>query len=136
VKGAGLVSIALTASIALGGCGLNVTSPDLFLITRTGQGSARIVLVNDSGTISCDGRAARQLPDPTLIQARALASDLDRDAKAKLRIPARAGSVYQFRIKLPDGTISFPDTSAAGHPELAQAELFTVQALSGLCGGG
>jgi hypothetical protein len=118
----------------LAGCGLNVQSPDLFLLTRTAQGKTLTMLVNDGGTISCDGAKAKQLADTLLIQARDLASDLDRDAKAKLQIPRAPNSVALYTIKLQNGTISFPDTAADKRHELAEAELFALQAGQQACG--
>jgi hypothetical protein len=129
-----LVLVALAALPA--GCGLNVESPDLFLLTRTGQGASLTLLVNDGGTISCNGRSPRRLPGPLLLQARDLAGSLDGDAKAKLRIASAPNSVYRYTIALQNGTISFPDTATAGggFPALARAELFTVQAAQQACG--
>ena len=124
---------ALSAT-ALAACGLNVQSPDLFLLTRTGEGKPLKMLVNDGGTISCNGGKQRQLADSLLIQARAIASDLDADAKAKLHIQPAANSVALYTIKLQDGAISFPDTAAAKHHELAETELFAVQAGQQYCG--
>ena len=125
--------VAVTALLLAGGvagCGLDVQAPDLFLLTRTGQGERLTLLVNDSGTISCDGARPRSLPDPLLLEARDLANQLDGDAKAHLRIAVPANSVYRYTIRLQGGTISFPDTATASgkFPALAQAELFTVQA--------
>jgi hypothetical protein len=125
----------LTAVIVLAGCGLNETSPDLFLLKRTGQGQTLTVLVNDGGTIRCDGRAAKPISDQMLLQARDLATTLDNDAKAKLEIAAAANSVAFYSVRLQDGTITFPDTAASTHHELAQAELFAVQAEQGPCSG-
>lgn len=119
---------------AVAGCGLNVQSPDLFALTRVGQGRSLTLLVNDSGTVRCDGGGARQLPDQMLLQARDLATSLDKDAKAKLRLRAPPNSVFFYTVKLQDGTISFPDTAARGHPELASSELFAVQVAQGVCG--
>jgi hypothetical protein len=127
-----------TAAIGLivivAGCGLNVQSADLFVLTRTGPGNALTLLVTDSGTIRCDGGPAHTLPDPLLLQARQLAGDLDQDVKVKLRIAPVAGSVYSYAVKLQDGTLSFPDKAAATHSELARAELFTAQAAQTACG--
>jgi hypothetical protein len=125
--------VVVAASLLAAGCGLNVSSPDLFLLTRTGQGRTLTLLVNDSGTIRCNGQPARTLADRVLLQARDLATSLDNDAKKGLHIAAGANSVYSYKIKLQDGTISFPDTAAAAHHELAQAELFAVQAVQGPC---
>ncbi len=125
---------AILVAALISGCGLNVQSPDLFLLTRTGQGAPLTLLVNDSGTIRCNGGKARNLADTLLIQARDLASDLDTDAKKSLNIPRSPDSVAMYRIRLQDGTISFPDTAAGKHKELAEAELFAVTAAQKACG--
>ena len=126
---------AAAAAAAIAGCGLNVQSPDLFTLSRTGQGKALTLLVNDSGTIRCDGGKTKSLPDALLLDARDLADDLNKDAQSKLRIPpAGADSVFRYRITLQDGTVAFSDTAARSHPELARAELFAAQAAQGPCG--
>ncbi len=119
---------------AVAGCGLNVASPDLFLLHRAGQGAALTLLVNDSGTIRCNGGKAKSLPDPLLLDARDLATDLDKDAKAGLNIPPARNSAFFYTVKLQDGTITFSDTGARTHPELARAQLFAVQAAQRPCG--
>lgn len=126
-----LIAGLLSALVA--GCGFDVQSPDLFLLTRTGPGHKLTMLVNDSGTVSCNGAATKPLPDPLLLQARDLATSLDNDAKAKLRIPPGPGSVYRYTVRLQDGTISFPDTAGTAHSELAQTELFATQVADGPC---
>jgi hypothetical protein len=122
------------AFLLLAGCGENVQSPDLFVLTRTGAGQKLTLLVNDSGTISCDGRKAKPLPDQLLLVARDLADSLDTDAKGGLRINRAPNSVYSYVVRLQDGTIYFPDTAGAGHQELARAEQFAIQAAQGPCG--
>jgi hypothetical protein len=126
--------LTLGLSLALCGCGLNVQSADLFLLTRSGQGQRLTLLVNDGGTIRCNGGKARPLPDPLLLQARDLAGTLGADVVSKLHTAANAHSVFTYRVKLQDGTLEFPDTAAATHTELAQAEQFTVQAAQQACG--
>lgn len=131
---AAVMSIATVAgTIMAAGCGLNVQSPDLFVLTRAGAGQKLTVLVNDSGTVRCNGGASRPLPDPLLLQARDLASKLDDDAKSKLRIPPGPHTVNRYTVKLQDGSISFPDTAGAAHRELAQTELFATQIADGPC---
>jgi hypothetical protein len=129
-----LCALMVAAAAAVAGCGLDVTSPDLFVLHRAGQGQALALLVNDSGTIRCNGGKAKSLPDPLLLDARDLATDLDKDAKAGLHIPPARNSVFFYTVKLQDGTITFSDTPARTHPELARAELFAVQAAQGPCG--
>lgn len=120
---------------ALAGCGLNVQSPDLFVLNRSGQGQHLTLLVNDSGTIRCNGGKTKALPDPLLLDARDLANNLNTDVKNKLRVPASASnSVFSYKITLQNGILSFSDTAAQSHPELARAELFAAQAAQGPCG--
>jgi hypothetical protein len=127
-------ALAGAAVLALASCGLSVQSPDLFLLTRSGPGAKLTLLVNDSGTIRCGGAAAKPLPDPLLLRARDLATALAGDAKAKLLIRPGPRTVYSYSIKLQGGTITFPDTAASDHPELAQAELFALDASQRTCG--
>ncbi len=133
MTGAARLAALCALVLAVAGCGEDVQSPDLFLLTRTGAGARLTLLVNDGGTIRCNGAAARSLPDSLLIQARDLADSLDADAKAKLRIAAGPGSVATYTVRLADGTIRFPDTAGAAHKELGQAELFALQASSQAC---
>lgn len=114
------------------GCGLQVQGADLFLVTRTGPGPKLSLLVNEDGTISCDGGKAKQLPDPLLLQARDLATSLNNDAK--LRFGASAAGVFRFTVKVPNGTFTFRDTAGSARKELAQLELFVVQAAADPCG--
>jgi hypothetical protein len=132
---AAVATVAIVAVVAVvAGCGFTVEQPDLFLLTRTGQGRTLTLLVNDSGTIRCDGHPAKAISDRLLVQARDLADNLAGDAKSKLQIATIADSVYFYTVKLQDGTITFPDTAAGSHHELAQAELFALQAAQGPCG--
>ena len=108
--------------------------PDLFLVTRTGAQAKRLsLLVNDDGTISCDKGKPKNLPDPLLLQARDLATNLNADVSAKLRFPASPRSVYTYTVKVQNGTMSFPDTAGLSRKELSDLELFVVQAAANPC---
>jgi hypothetical protein len=119
---------------ALAGCGLNVASADLFVLSRTGQGKSLTLLVNDGGTIRCDGGKAKSLPDSLLLDARDIANDLGQDAKNKVPLAPARGTVFSYKVTLKDGSVVFGDTAASSHPELARAELFALQAAQGPCG--
>jgi hypothetical protein len=126
---------AAAAAVALltAGC-FDVRSADLFLLTRTGQGSRLTLLVNDGGTIRCNGGKAKAVSNTTLIAARDLADNLAGDAQDKLTIPRTPGTVYYYRIRLEQGTVAFPDRASATRKLLAQAELFAAQAAQRDCG--
>lgn len=132
VRRRALLPLAITGALAAG-C-LRIASPDLFLLSRTGAAGRITLLINDGGTIRCNGGPARPLPDKLLIQARDLATRLDHYAKQGLRLPRSANSVAVYSVRLKDGTISFPDTAARTQPALAQLELFATQAAQGPCG--
>jgi hypothetical protein len=119
---------ALLGAVTAAGCGLQVAAPDLFAITRTGPGGAHTVVVNDSGSVRCDRGRARPIPSATLIAARDLADNLGSDAGRHLTLPSPAGTASTFTIRMPQGTIRFPDRAGGAHRELAAAELFFLQA--------
>ena len=124
--------VAVCAAAAVAGC-LSVQSADLFLLTRTGGGPQLKLLVNDGGTVRCNGGPAKPFPDKLLLQARELANTLATDAKQHLQLPRTSNSVATYTVKLKDGSISFPDTAGRTHPELAQLELLAVQIAQGPC---
>ncbi|HXD63327.1 MAG TPA: hypothetical protein VNV17_01860 [Solirubrobacteraceae bacterium] len=132
-RGLGAVALAAVMAGLVAGC-FDVQSPDLFLLTRTGQGGKLTLLVNDGGTIRCNGAKAKPISDNALVTARDLSDNLVTDAQNKLTIPRAPGSIYYFTIKLQQGTISFPDRAAATRKVLAQAELFAAQAAQRECG--
>ena len=110
--------------------------PDLFLVTRTGaHGQKLSLLVNDGGTISCNGGKPKNLPDPLLLQARDLATSLNTDVSAKLRFRStRSERLFAYTVKVQNGTFFFPDTAALSRKELSDLELFVVQAAANPCG--
>jgi hypothetical protein len=126
-------ALGLGAAAVLAGCGLNVELPDLFLVTRTGAGQKVAIVVNESGQISCNGGKQKTLSSSQLITARDLADNLSTDAQKKLTIPASPNSVYQYTVKLQQGTISFPDRAATSHRYLGQLEAFVLQAAHQYC---
>jgi hypothetical protein len=126
--GGAVRAVALAAALALAGCGLAVQSPDLFGLTRTGGGKRLVMVVNDGGTVRCNGRPPTPLPDRLLIVARSLTGQLDADARTKLDPPSPPRSFYRFQVSLQKGGFSFPDTSAVHRPELAKLEQFVLQA--------
>ena len=129
----GVATVGVATALVLAGC-LNVQAADLFLLTRTGQGPKLTLLINDSGTIRCNGAKAKPISDSSLIAARDLSDNLATDAQNNLTIRDVPGSVYYFRIRMQQGTIAFPDKAAGSRKALAQAELFATQAAQRDCG--
>jgi hypothetical protein len=124
--------VALTF-VLLAGCGLDVQSPDIFLITRVGQGSKLTLLVNNGGFARCNGGKSKAISSGQLISARDLSDNLQSDASNGLTIDPTAHTVYTYTIRMQPGTIRFPDVAAGGHRYLAQAEFYFVRAMQGIC---
>jgi hypothetical protein len=133
----GFAALALAAgalAFALAGCG--AAPPDVFLLTRSGSlpGARLTLLVNDGGTVRCNGHAPRTLPDPRLLDARRIAEDLSNDAKKDLTLPAPRGSLLRFRVRTQDGTVTFSDVDAARRPELGRVVEFARTVAQDVCG--
>ena len=125
----------LALVLALGGCGAEY--PDTLVLHRTGSlpGARLTLLVNDGGTVRCNGGRAIQLPPRQLLDARRIARDLMEEAEEDLRLPAPSGSLLRFRIRTQDGTVAFSDVDAArGRPELAAVVAFTRTVAQDVCG--
>ena len=126
---------ALAAALLLGGCGGGVTSPDLFLVTRTGTipGARLTMLVNDGGYVTCDGRQ-HQLPSQRLLDARDLLREMKPYAKESLRLPPGPQSILRYRVRTEFGTLSFADDSRGVPAKLYPLALFVRQVAQGVCG--
>jgi hypothetical protein len=127
------VLIALLA-LTLAGCG--AAYPDVFLLTRSGSlpGARLTLLVNDGGTVRCNGGAERSLPAPRLLDARRIAEDLSEQAHDDLTLPAPRGSLLRYRLRTEEGTITFSDADAVRRPELAPVIVFARKVAQDVCG--
>jgi hypothetical protein len=129
----------LVAGAVLGGCG-GVTAPDLFIVQRTGSGSAAklTLLVNEEGGVSCNGVSASsghklKLSDPQLVQARAIQEDLHDPASRHLALAPAANSVLSYRVRDEDGSVSFSDNSTGQPTVFRRLALFVLQAAQRVC---
>jgi hypothetical protein len=131
------VAAALAALVGIGalaGCG--AAAPDVFLLTRSGSlpGARLTLLVNDGGTVRCNGGAPRQLPARRLLDARRIAEDLAQEAHDDLTLPAPPGSLLRYRLRTEQGTVTFSDVDAVRRPELAPVIVFARAVAQDVCG--
>jgi hypothetical protein len=124
---------AAAALVLLAGCGSE--SPDLFEVMRTGQGAhARAdIVVNDGGTVSCDGKE-RALPGKLLLRARQAARDLEQPASLGLRLAPGPGTVLSYRVRLEQGTVAFSDTSRRQPKGFLEVQAVTKDITEDVCG--
>jgi hypothetical protein len=125
---------ATVAALALSGCG-GVQAADLFLLTRTGPTpQARLtLLINEEGGVRCNGGPTSRLSDPQLVQARAIQEDLHDPATSHLSLAPRAGSVFSYSLRDPDGSVRFSDNSAKQPHVLRNLQLFVLQVAQQVC---
>jgi hypothetical protein len=130
VKAAGLAAL---ATLMLAGCG--ASSPDLFVLSRSGSlpGARLTLLVNDGGTVRCNGGAPRPLSDPQLLAARDIVSSVKADAQKSLALPQRSNALLRFHLRDQDGTVTFSDIDAARHLELAKIVAFSRTVARDVC---
>lgn len=128
------VACAVAGAGALAGCGADY--PDLFVLQRSGSlpGARLTLLVNDGGTVRCNGGEPRQLPPRLLLDARRFARDLAEEAQEDLTLPAPPGSLLRYRLRTQDGTVTFSDVDAGRRPELAPVIVFARAVARDVCG--
>jgi hypothetical protein len=129
-----LAGLAAALALAVAGCG--AATPDLFVLTRSGAipGARLTLLVNDGGTVRCNGGAPRSLTDPLLLDARDIQSSLSDDAKQDLVLPPPPIALLRFRFRSQDGTVTFSDVDAGRRKELAKVVAFSRTVAQQVCG--
>jgi hypothetical protein len=129
-----LLPLASVVAITAAGCG--AAYPDVFLLTRSGSlpGARLTLLVNDGGTVRCNGGAERQLPPRRLLDARRIAEDLSEEAHDDLTLPAPVDSVLRYHLRTEEGTVAFSDVDAVRRPELAPVIVFAREVAQDVCG--
>jgi hypothetical protein len=120
---------------ALAACS-GVASPDLFVVERSGGGAPLNVVVSEEGVARCNRGAPQRLSNPALIEARTIQEELQEPASHHLSLPARPGSVYGYRVRDANGSVSFADNSTGEPKVLSHLQLFTLEVLQRICGPG
>jgi hypothetical protein len=131
------VSRALAAvllALPLTACGASY--PDLMILDRSGDlpGARLTLLVNDGGTVRCDGGPERRLPSELLLEARDIVTELEEELADDLVLPPRRGGLLRFRLRAEAGTIRFGDTDAARRPDLGRLVAFARTVAQDICG--
>ncbi|HEY4450777.1 MAG TPA: hypothetical protein VGN13_04175 [Solirubrobacteraceae bacterium] len=128
------LAVCALALAALAGCG-GVRAADLFLVSRSGSTPhARLtLLVNEEGSVHCNGGPTLKLSDPQLVQARAIQEEIHDAASRGLSLPARAGSIFAYTLRDESGSVRFSDNSAAQPVVLRHLQLFVLQVAQQVC---
>jgi hypothetical protein len=134
-------ALALAAALAFAGGGLGLAGcgadyPDLLVIARSGSlpGARLGLLINDGGTVRCNGGRARMLPSELLIEARELVTDLGDEAERDLVLPRPPRALLRYRLRMQAGTVTFSDVDANGRPALGRVVALTRSIARDVCG--
>ncbi len=128
-------AVALACALGLAGCSNGVKAADLFLITREGpaKGQRLVLLVNEEGGVTCNGRAAGKLDDAQIVESRGIVEDMEDAASEHLTLPPGKGSVLRYHVRDANGTVDFSDDSAHQPSELHKLQLLILQAAQERC---
>jgi hypothetical protein len=123
----------LALAIAVAGCG--TPPPDLFEVKRTGADrNANVdVVVNDGGSVSCNGKE-HPLDADRLLRARQLLRDLEPQAELHLELPPGPQSQLRYRVRMEAGTVAFADTSRNNPRSFLALAAFTKDVTEDVCG--
>jgi hypothetical protein len=135
MKKAAIAALLACLTVGAYGCG-GVLSPDLFLVTRTGNvpGAKLTLLVNEEGGVHCNGGTEHRLNDPQIIEARTIQEDLKDPASNHESFPAAPGSVLSYSVRDQDGTVRFSDNSPHQPAVTRKLGLFVLQVAQQVCG--
>ena len=126
-------AVVLGAALAAAGCG---TPPaDLFEVRRTGEGpNADVtVVVNDGGSVTCNGEEHR-LDADRLLRARQVLRDVEPQAELLLELPPGPRSQLRYRARMEAGTVAFADTSPGAPRSFQALAAFTKDITEDVCG--
>jgi hypothetical protein len=125
--------VAALLAVLLAGCGSR--PPDLMVVQRSGDDpNANVeLLVNDGGTVTCNG-TEHKLDADRLLTARRLVTDLERQAELGIELPPGPGSVLSYRVTMEAGTIAFSDRSEDVPATFQRLAAFAADVIENVCG--
>jgi hypothetical protein len=134
VAGRRCACVAAAAASLVSGCG-GVRAADLFVVQRSGsaQGAQLTLLVDEEGGVHCNGGRTLKLSDSQLIEARAIQEDLRKPAEQHLSLAPGPRSVFSYRLRQEQGSVSFSDDSPGQPQVLHRLALFVLQTAQRVC---
>jgi hypothetical protein len=131
-----VVGAAAVAALALllAGCGGSYS--DLIAVRRTGSlPDARFqFVINDGGTISCQGGREMALRSKLLLESRNIVTALQPQFHDNRTYPPAADALLRFRAETADGDLAFSDVDGARDRDVARLVLLVRRIAQQVCG--
>ena len=129
-------ALALALAVATAGAGCGGAYSDLLAVQRTGAlPDARVdFVINDGGTVRCDGGDERQLPSKLLLEARDIVRALSGRFEERTAFPRSPRALLRFRAETADGELAFSDVDGGRDPDLGRLVLLVRRTAQQMCG--
>lgn len=127
-------ALACAAVLAAAGCGGEYS--DLLAVQRSGSLPDAEVsfVINDGGTIRCDGGEERPLPSKLLLETRDIVDALRLEFEEKTAYPRAASALLRFEAETADGEMAFNDVDGSRREDLGRLILLVRRTAQQMCG--
>jgi len=134
------LTLAASAAVFVAGCG--GPSADLYELQRSGSiaGAKLTMVVGDGGTVRCNGGRDFEMSSAQLIEARAIAGELNGDEEelgpARKAVNLKPGkyTILRYNVRTEFGTVAFSDSSRPQPPVFFALARFTRDLAKNVCG--
>lgn len=129
-----VAALACVAALAAAGCG--GAPSDLLAVQRSGAlPDAEVAFViNDGGTIRCDGGEEQPLPSKLLLEGRDIVDALRVEFEERTSYPSAPNALLRFEVETADGEMSFSDVDGRRGEDLARLVFFVRRTAQRMCG--
>jgi hypothetical protein len=124
------------AALALLATACGTPSADLFVVQRDGElPDAKLTLrVGDGGTVRCDGGPEKPIASGDLLDARAIAEELQPLLDRGVTLPPQPESLVRYRVSGENGEVRFADNSRDQPEAFGKLIAFTRKIAKSACG--
>jgi hypothetical protein len=129
-------SAGLLCALLLCGCGgSGVLSADLFEVKRSGSvpGAQLTLVINEDGTVRCDGGPALPISDPQLVLARGVQEELKEAVSNHVDLPPSHGSVLSYYLRDGEGYVRFSDNSKGQSKTMHELQALVLEVGREVC---
>jgi hypothetical protein len=127
-------ALVCTAAVAAAGCG--GAPSDLLAVQRSGSLPDAEVsfVVNDGGTIRCDGSEEQPLPSKLLLETRDIVDALRPEFEEGTSYPRSPSALLRFEAETADGEMAFSDVDGRRGEDVGRLILLVRRTAQQMCG--